>query len=96
MGFDISASFESNCKQRCSFIICWAFIGFANIQAGSPTEKAKELYGLAWGAYAEIYITPLKNLEWYFEADVNGNTAPNGTPVKFAGFTGITWYLPAL
>jgi len=38
----------------------------------------------------------LKNLEWYFEADVNGNTAPNGTPVKFAGFTGITWYLPSL
>ena len=73
-------------------------LGLQIIQPGSATDdKVKEIYSLAWGAYAEIYITPLKNLEWYFEANVNNNAA-NGaiTPVKFAASTGITWYLPAL
>ena len=73
-------------------------LGLQITQPGSATDnKVKELYSLAWGAYAEIYITPLKNLEWYFEADVN-NDADFGaiTPVKFAASTGITWYLPAL
>ena len=73
-------------------------LGLQITQPGSATDnKVKELYSLAWGAYAEIYITPIKNLEWYFEADVN-NDATSGyiTPVKFAASTGITWYLPAL
>ena len=73
-------------------------LGLQIIQPGSATDdKVKEIYSLAWGAYAEIYITPLKNLEWYFEANVNNN-ATSGviTPVKFAASTGITWYLPAL
>lgn len=73
-------------------------LGLKITQQGSATdEKVKETYGLAWGTYAEIYITPIKNLEWYFEADVN-NDADSGsiTPVKFAASTGITWYLPAL
>ena len=73
-------------------------LGLKITQPGSATDnKVKELYSLAWGAYAEIYITPIKNLEWYFEADVN-NDATSGsiTPVKFAASTGITWYLPAL
>ena len=73
-------------------------LGLKITQLGSATDnKVKELYGLAWGAYAEIYITPIKNLEWYFEADVNNNaTSGSITPVKFAASTGITWYLPAL
>lgn len=69
-------------------------LGLQIIQEGSPTDnKVKELYSLYWGAYAEIYITPLKNLEWYFEADVSKDTV---APVKLAASTGITWYLPAL
>ena len=69
-------------------------LGFQITQKGSATDnKVKELYGLAWGTYAEIYITPIKNLEWYFEADVSGDTA---TTVNLAATTGITWYLPAL
>ncbi|KLI41821.1 cell surface protein, partial [Brachyspira hyodysenteriae] len=28
---------------------------------------------LSWGAYAELYITPVKDLEWYFEMDVNNS-----------------------
>ena len=40
-------------------------LGLKITQLGSATDnKAKEVYSLDWGAYAEIYITPLKNLEW--------------------------------
>ena len=69
-------------------------LGLQITQNGSATDnKVKEIYSLYWGAYAEIYITPLKNLEWYFEADVSRDTT---VPVKLAASTGITWYLPAL
>ena len=73
-------------------------LGLQITQAGSPTDdKVKEIYSLYWDAYEEIYITPIKTLEWYFEADVNNEVdAPNMLPVKFAASTGITWYLPAL
>lgn len=56
-------------------------------------------HALTWGAYAELYITPVKDLEWYFEMDVNGNAGANNAslpPVAFAASTGLTWYLPAL
>ena len=73
-------------------------LGFQINQRGSATDKnAKELYSLYYGAYAEIYITPLKNLEWYFEVDINNDNATASlSAVTFAGTTGITWYLPAL
>ena len=72
-------------------------LGLKITQQGSATdEKVKETYGLAWGTYAEIYITPIKNLEWYFEADVSGAAAPAQPTVNLAASTGITWYLPAL
>ena len=57
------------------------------------TEKVKEVYGLGWNVYAEIYITPIKNLEWYFEAEIGDalkTTASqnslvfNGTKVSIA------------
>ena len=64
-------------------------------QNGSATQKnVKEVYGLGYNVYAEIYITPLKNLEWYFEASI-GNVGDT-TGLSFAGTTGVTWYLPAL
>ena len=72
-------------------------LGLTITQSGSATDnKVKELYSLYWGAYAEIYITPIKNLEWYFEADVSRATAPGQPTVNLAASTGITWYLPAL
>ena len=73
-------------------------LGFQINQRGSATDKnAKELYSLYYGAYAEIYITPLKNLEWYFEVDLNnGGTTADQSAITFASTTGITWYLPAL
>ena len=64
-------------------------------QNGSATQKnVKEVYGLGYDVYAEIYITPLQNLEWYFEASI-GNVGDT-TGLSFAGTTGVTWYLPAL
>ena len=73
-------------------------LGFQINQKGSATDnKVKELYSLYYGAYAEIYITPLKNLEWYFEVDLNnGGTPADQSAITFASTTGITWYLPAL
>ncbi len=60
-------------------------------------NKETMTHALTWGAYAELYITPVKDLEWYFEMDVNGEVASQSTiPVSFAASTGITWYLPAL
>ena len=59
----------------------------------APAVIASESYGLTYNVYAEIYITPIKNLEWYFEAQLGSDT---GTTFGFNGTTGITWYLPAL
>ena len=69
-------------------------LGLKVIQEGSIDKNAKEIYDLGYGVYAEIYITPLKNLEWYFEASIGNVDTTKG--VAFAGTTGITWYLPAL
>ncbi|WP_302367355.1 cell surface protein [Brachyspira aalborgi] len=78
-------------------------LGLKIEQNGSDTDKkVKEVYSLGYEVYAEIYITPLKNLEWYFEASignvgvVNNNQVVAGKGLGFAGTTGITWYLPAL
>ena len=63
------------------------------------TRITTESYDLAYNVYAEIYITPIKNLEWYFEAEIGNDTSGNhsgGMGLKFNGTTGITWYLPAL
>lgn len=60
---------------------------------------------LAWSSYGEIYITPVKDLEWYFEAEIgNYNFEAEAVAdrnigdlnVQFNASTGITWYLPAL
>ena len=76
-------------------------LGLKVVQSGSAVEKIKEAYGLGYNVYAEIYITPIKNLEWYFEAEI-GNALKNTSQATvsdgfgFNGTTGVTWYLPAL
>ena len=61
----------------------------------TDTTDPKVIHNLAWGAYAELYITPVQDLEWYFEMDVNNsNSDGSNVPVSFATTTGITWYLP--
>ena len=57
---------------------------------------------LTWGAYAEMYVRPVQDLEWYFEMDINGKYGKTAAavvaevPVYFETTTGITWYLPSL
>ena len=67
---------------------------------GKATKETdvKVSHQLYWGAYTELYIRPVQDLEWYFEMDVNNNSSGtyNGVPVTFNASTGITWYLPAL
>ena len=70
-------------------------LGLKITQAGDIAEKVKENYALVYDVYAEIYITPIKNLEWYFEASI-GNQATVNAALAFASTTGITWYLPQL
>ncbi|TXJ53752.1 cell surface protein [Brachyspira aalborgi] len=62
---------------------------------GSASKNVKEAYDLGYGVYGEIYITPVKNVEWYFEAEL-GNILDLGKGLGFNATTGITWYLPAL
>ncbi|TVL78165.1 cell surface protein [Brachyspira hyodysenteriae] len=65
---------------------------------GTVAWDHKVQHSLAWGAYAELYVRPVQDLEWYFEMDVNngGTRQQSGIPVYFKTTTGITWYLPAL
>ncbi|MEI0445672.1 cell surface protein [Brachyspira intermedia] len=69
--------------------------GKFNSTFSAPDPKVQ--HQLYWGAYTELYIRPVQDLEWYFEMDINNsNSKNNGVPVNFASSTGITWYLPAL
>ena len=65
--------------------------------AGTGAIDPKVNHKLAWGAYTELYIRPVQDLEWYFEMDVNnsGTKQNSGIPVYFETTTGITWYLPS-
>lgn len=69
------------------------------LNAGNDGVK----HELAWSSYGEVYITPVKDLEWYFEAEIGNQTVGNAgyvtggsQNVQFNASTGITWYLPAL
>ena len=65
-------------------------IGYSIYDDGMRGSKLT--HSLAWSAYTELYITPVEDLEWYFEMEVNNE---GGIPVNFASTTGITWYLPS-
>lgn len=56
----------------------------------------KNQFALNYGVYGEISVTPVKDLEWYFEAELAGLTGlPNkNNDLGFNTSTGITWYLP--
>lgn len=77
-------------------------LGYTATYAGKPKigVDPKVNHSLAWGAYAELYVRPVQDLEWYFEMDVNntgrdGTTSQGAAPVYFETTTGITWYLPS-
>ena len=73
-------------------------LGYTAVYGGKLQNAAADStveHSLYWGAYAELYITPVQDLEWYFEMDVNNsNTDGSNVPVHFETTTGITWYLP--
>ena len=79
-------------------------IGYTLYSEKTKIEEQTTTHALNWGAYAEMYVTPVQDLEWYFEMDVNGNVTgqqgakanANLAPVSFETTTGITWYLPSL
>lgn len=64
---------------------------------GNADKSVKEKYALSYGIYAEIYMTPIKNVEWYNELGMNGASDAAGiTGIKWEVSSGITWYLPSL
>ena len=63
---------------------------------GSQYNNQKDTYSLAWNVYGEISVTPIQNLEWYFEAELGDNADASAKILGFNASTGITWYLPAL
>ena len=86
-------------------------IGYALVGNGKNTGNDKShgmTHNLTWGAYTELYITPVKDLEFYFEMDIGSKyydikangltvaTTSSAVPINFATGCGITWYLPSL
>ena len=63
---------------------------------GSQYNNQKDTYSLAWNVYGEISVTPIQNLEWYFEAELGDDATETSKVLGFNASTGITWYLPAL
>ena len=73
--------------------------GGVNAYASSakPMRIPPIFYSVGYLVYGELYINPIPNLEWYFEAQIGGattidnigNSADNG--LAFNGSTGITW-----
>ncbi|MEI0495332.1 variable surface protein VspJ [Brachyspira intermedia] len=69
----------------------------AGIASMKPVRIPPVFYSVGYLVYGELYITPIPNLEWYFEAQIGGattidnigNSADNG--LAFNGSTGITW-----
>ena len=81
-----------------------AGLGYRAMDTGYKFDATKAagtsgiLHDMRWNAYGEIYINPVKDLQWYFEAEI-GNGSDNyvdATGLQFNTSTGITWYLPAL
>ena len=60
--------------------------------AGALNNGDKDTYSLAWNVYGEISLTPIQNLEWYFEAELGDNADETEKVLNFNATTGITWY----
>ncbi|TKZ21974.1 cell surface protein, partial [Brachyspira catarrhinii] len=52
--------------------------------SGNGWKNSGLSHSLAWGAYAELYLTPVKDLEWYFEVDVNNKNPNNVNETVYA------------
>ena len=73
-------------------------LGFTVISDQNPnlSTLSSEKYALNYGVYGEISLTPVKDLEFYIEAELGGLTSVEATKntLGFNASTGITWYLP--
>ena len=69
----------------------------AGIASMKPVRIPPVFYSLGYLVYGELYITPMPNLEWYFEAQVGGATTVDNignssdSGLVFNGSTGITY-----
>ncbi|WP_300366041.1 variable surface protein VspJ [Brachyspira sp.] len=67
------------------------------VTTSKPVRMPPVFYSVGYLVYGELTISPLPNLEWYFEAQIGGattidaigNSADNG--LAFNGSTGVTW-----
>ncbi len=64
-------------------------LGYKIIYEGKKSSKL--IHTLTWGAYSEVKLHPIKDLEWYFEMGVNSSGSIS-IPVNFRSATGINWY----
>lgn len=64
----------------------------------SRHRRTNPFYAFGYVVYAELYIRPVKNLEWYTELQTGGSTVAgdlstaSSTTIVFNASTGITWY----
>ena len=69
----------------------------AGIASMKPVRIPPVFYSLGYLVYGELYITPMPNLEWYFEAQIGGATTVDNignssdSGLMFNGSTGITY-----
>ena len=56
---------------------------------GASSKNVKDTISLGYGVYGEIYVTPIKNLQWYFEAEI-GNLNSSGTSTTTAADGTVT------
>ena len=69
----------------------------AGIASSKPVRIPPIFYSVGYLVYGELYITPMPNLEWYFEAQVGGATTVDNignsseSGLVFNGSTGITY-----
>lgn len=79
-----------------------AGLGYGAVDTGykfnaANTANTGILHSMRWNAYGEIYINPVKDLQWYFEAEIGNSGGMFAKNIlQFNGATGITWYLPTL
>ncbi|WP_295157303.1 cell surface protein [uncultured Brachyspira sp.] len=66
--------------------------------ASAVAKRTVPFFALGYVVYGEIYIRPVKNLEWYFEIQTGGVSIADSmknwanTSLIFNGATGLTYY----
>lgn len=79
--------------------LSFTMIGAKHIyQSASSQNERNMIFGLGYVVYGELYIRPVKNLEWYFELQTGGATIADNfknsasTSLVFNGKTGLSYY----